>query len=165
VNRPLLIPGLPRIWRGPRGIQLGADPSRAVSVELPDPRAARVLDLLDGTRSERAVLLRAAELGVSPDHARCLLDTLHAAGLVLPAAALLPTALPHESRRRLVGEASALALAGTHPAGTHPADILRRRAACRVLLTGHGRLGAPTSATRHPIPAAAAPGSAARSHS
>jgi hypothetical protein len=138
VNRPILIPGIPRVWRGPREIQLGSDPGRAVSIELSDPRAAQILDLLDGTRSERAVLLRAAELGVPTDQANALLDTLKAAGLVLPAPDLLPTGLPHESRRRLVGEASALALAGQHPA-----DILRRRAGCRVVLTGHGRLGAP----------------------
>ena len=138
MNRPTLIPGLPRIWRGPREIQFGSDPSRAVSLELPDPRAAQILDLLDGFRSERAALLRAAELGVPVDQARALLDALQAAGLILPAPDLLPTGLPHESRRHLIGEAAALAMAGKHPA-----DILRRRAACRVLLTGHGRLGAP----------------------
>jgi len=138
VNRPILIPGLPRAWRGPREIQLGSDPSRAVSIELPDPRAAQILDLLDGTRSERAALLRAAELGVPVEHGQALLATLQAAGLVLPAADLLATGLPHESRRRLIGEAAALAMARRHPA-----DVLRRRAAGRVVFTGHGRLGAP----------------------
>lgn len=137
MNRPILLPGLPRIWRGPREIQFGADPSRALVVELPDPRAAQILDLLDGTRSERAVLLRGAELGVPADHARALLDALRAAALVLPTPELLPAALPHESRRRLIGEAAALAMTGKRPGGT-----LSRRAACRVLLTGHGRLGA-----------------------
>jgi hypothetical protein len=138
VIRPILIPGLPRVWRGPRELQLGSDPSRAVSIELPDPRVAQILDLLDGTRSERAALSRAAELGAPADQARALLATLQAAGLVLPATELLPNGLPHESRRRLIGEAAALALARKNPA-----DILRRRAACRVVLTGHGRLGAP----------------------
>jgi hypothetical protein len=140
VNRPILIPGLPRVWRGPRELQLGADPSRAVSIELPDPRAAQILDLLDGTRSERAVLLRAAELGVPLDQAHALLDSLQTAGLVIPAPELLPTGLPHESRRRLISEAAALALA-TSTRNT-PAGILRRRAECRVVLAGHGRLGA-----------------------
>jgi hypothetical protein len=138
VNRPTFIPGLPRFWRGPREIQFGSDPSRAVSIELPDPRAAQILDLLDGTRSERAALLRAAELGVPVDEARALLETLQAASLVLPASDLLPAGLPDESRRRLTGEAAALAMAGKHPAA-----ILRRRANCRVVLTGPGRLGAP----------------------
>jgi hypothetical protein len=138
VTRPVLIPGLPRTWRGPREIQFGSDPSRALSVELADPRAAQILDLLDGTRSERAVLQRAAELDVPADQARALLEALQASGLVIPAADLLPTGLPPESRRRLVGEAAALAMARKRPA-----DILRRRAACRVVVTGHGRLGAP----------------------
>ncbi|MEV6844229.1 hypothetical protein [Actinoplanes sp. NPDC051411] len=138
MNRPILIPGLPRFWRGPREIQFGSDPSRALSIELPDPRAAQILDLLDGTRPERAVLLRAAELGAPVDQAKALLEALQAAGLVLPAADLLPTAVPDEPRRRLIGEAAALAMTGRHPA-----DILRRRSNCRVILTGPGRLGAP----------------------
>jgi hypothetical protein len=142
VNRPILIPGLPRVWRGPHELQLGADPSRARSLELPDPRAAQILDLLDGTRSERGVLLRAAEQGIPLDQARALLDTLQAAGLVIPAAELLPTGQPHESRRRLIGEAAALALTTASGRRT-PAGILRRRAECRVVLIGHGRLGAP----------------------
>ena len=43
-------PGLPRVWRGPHTLQLGTDPTRAVLIDLPDPRAAELLDLLDGTR-------------------------------------------------------------------------------------------------------------------
>ena len=70
--------------------------------------------LLDGTRSERSALLRAAELGAPLEDARALLETLRAAGLVLATADLLPTGLPHESRRRLIGEASALAGAVEH---------------------------------------------------
>lgn len=141
MNRPTLIPGLARTWRGPRELQLGADPSRAVSVELDDPRTAQLLDLLDGTRSERSALLRAAELGAPVDQAQALLQALRHAGLVLPAADLLPSGLPHDTRRRLISEASALAMAGKHPAA-----VLRRRAACRVLLTGQGRLGDPIAA-------------------
>ena len=142
MTRPLLIPGLPRLWRAPGELQLGADPSRAVSVQLPEPRAALLLDLLDGTRSERAVLVRAAELDIPSGQARALLDTLRAAGLVRSATELIPSGLPHESRRRLVGEAAALALARPQPT-TAPADILRRRWHSRVVINGHGRLGAP----------------------
>ncbi|WP_127543326.1 hypothetical protein [Actinoplanes sp. OR16] len=108
--RPTLIPGLPRYWRGPDELQLGLDPAHAVVLRLPDPRTAKVLDLLDGDRSERAVLIRAAELGVPPDESRALLDLLHQAGLVLPAARLLPATMPAVSRARLSGEAAALAL-------------------------------------------------------
>ncbi|GAA2682452.1 ThiF family adenylyltransferase [Actinoplanes palleronii] len=149
--RPTLIPGLARVWRGPVELQLGLDPAHAVRVELPDPRLARVLDLLDGNRAERQILQHAAELGVSPDQARELLDALHRAGLVLPATALLPATLPSAERHRLTGEAAALALDargkqfGALPTAAElasPARTLRRRRAARVVLTGRGRLGA-----------------------
>ncbi len=134
--RPTLLPGLPRVWRGPHTLQLGADPARALLIDLPDPRAAHLLDLLDGTRPERVVLSRAAELGLSPGEARALLDTLHTAGFVLPGPRLLAG-----GDGRLLGEATALAL-HRNPS---PARILRRRGAARVVITGHGRLGAPVA--------------------
>ncbi|WP_436526583.1 hypothetical protein [Actinoplanes sp. HUAS TT8] len=143
--RPTLIPGLARVWRGPVELQLGMDPARAVRLELPDPRLARVLDLLDGNRPERQVLLHAAELGIPPDEARELLDLLHRAGLVLPSSALLPAGLPSAERRRLAGEAAALALSPTDVSSparlSSPARALRRRRAARVVLAGRGRLG------------------------
>ncbi|MEU4238039.1 hypothetical protein [Actinoplanes sp. NPDC026619] len=132
MNRPTLIPGLPRLWRGPGELQLGADPARALLLHLPDPRAAEVLDLLDGTRTERLVILRAAELGIPPDDCRALLSTLREAGLVLPRSSLLPPTDP------LAGEAAALALHGAGP----PTSLLRRRNAARVALVGQGRLAA-----------------------
>jgi hypothetical protein len=181
VNRPILIPGLPRVWRGPDELQLGADPARALLLRLPDPRAAELLDLLDGARSERLVLLRAAQLGIRPEDSRALLDTLTAAGLAMPLAALVPHGLDLDRRLRLLNEASASALqdprkpASTRPASTlrasplpastlpastlpastlpastlpaslrpTPASVLRRRLSAQVLVTGHGRLGAP----------------------
>ncbi len=139
LSRPILLPGLPRSWRGPHTLQLGSDPARSVLLDLPDPRAADLLDLLDGTRPERAVTSRAATLGIPADETRALLDTLHAAGLLLPAPRLLPAALPDESRSRLTGEATALALGGA----PSPARLLRRRLAARVVISGTGRLGAP----------------------
>ena len=80
MNRPTLIPGLPRIWRRPGELQIGSDPARALLLHLPDPRCERVLDLLDGTRSERLVTIRAAEFGVTEAECRALLDALCAAG-------------------------------------------------------------------------------------
>ncbi len=141
VPRPTLIPGLPRAWRTPNTLQLGHDPARAVLIDLPDPRAAALLDLLDGTRSERAALTEAAAAGARLGDARELLDTLHAAGLVIPAAALLPPTAGEPVQSRLINEAAALALRRTADPLT-PAQILRRRAAARVVITGRGRLGA-----------------------
>jgi len=139
VNRPTLIPGLPRVWRRPGELQIGSDPARALVLHLPDPSFERVLDLLDGTRSERLVMIRAAELGVPTDECRVLLDALEAAHLTLPATALIPHTLSAASQQRLAGEAAALALRGD----PRPAQALRRRATAQVVISGQGRLGAP----------------------
>jgi hypothetical protein len=108
--RPTLLPGLARVWRDPHTLQLGLDPARAVLIEMPDPGAARILDLLDGTRPERLVLAHAIADGLSPDDAITLIDLLHATGFVLPAPSLLPSSLPDAARHRLSSEAAALAL-------------------------------------------------------
>jgi hypothetical protein len=143
VNRPTLIPGLPRAWRGRTELQLGSGPTRGVLLRLPEPRAAQVLDLLDGSRSERLVLLHAAEQGIPAHETRAMIETLQAAGLAMPAASLVPAALSPPARARLIGEAAALALHGFPT----PASVLRRRAAARVVLSGHGRLGATIAVT------------------
>ncbi|WP_349880459.1 TOMM precursor leader peptide-binding protein [Micromonospora sp. HUAS YX12] len=139
--RPVLLPGLTRLWRDRHTLQLGEPPGRAVLLEMSSPGTARLLDLLDGTRSERAVLAQAGAARVPPDEARALLDTLRDAGLVVPAQALLPRDLAGAARARLAAEAAALALASPDLPGT-PARLLRRRRAARVLVTGTGRLGA-----------------------
>ncbi len=169
--RPVLLPGLARAWRDPHTLQLGTDAARAVLLDLPDPRAARLLDVLDGTRPESAVLTHGRRHGIAPEDARAVLDALHRAGLVVSAPALVPPHLPGGHRGRLAGEAAALALharpgaapadpaAGAGPApgaarAAHPArapDVvpatpatrLRRRAAARVVVAGHGRLAPP----------------------
>ncbi len=109
-------------------------------VEVADPRAARLLDLLDGSRSERQVLSGAIQAGVTPEHARALLAALRTAGLVVPAYTLLPRDLTGPRRARLAAEAGALALAARLP-GT-PAQVLRRRLAARVVVAGTGPFGA-----------------------
>jgi bacteriocin biosynthesis cyclodehydratase domain-containing protein len=154
--RPLLLPGLARAWRDPHTLQLGTDASRAILLDLPDPRAARLLDVLDGTRSESAVLTHGRRHGIAADDTRAVLDSLRRAGLVISAPALVPPHLPGGHHGRLAGEAAALALharavagradpmPGAGPAArAEPAARLRRRAAARVVVTGHGRLAAP----------------------
>lgn len=92
--RPVLLPGLTRLWRDRHTLQLGLGSSRAVLVEVANPRAVRLLDLLDGSRSERLVLADAAGVDVRQDEARGLLDALRDAGLVVPAHTLLPATSP-----------------------------------------------------------------------
>jgi bacteriocin biosynthesis cyclodehydratase domain-containing protein len=121
------------------------DPARAVVLELPDPAAARLLDLLDGTRSERAVLAEAGRYGITEADARALLQTLRGAGLVVGAQTLLPQTLPEPVRRRLAAEAAALALRGGEAPAATPAQILRRRAASRVVIAGQGPLAVPVA--------------------
>ncbi|MDG4793819.1 hypothetical protein [Micromonospora sp. WMMD1082] len=139
--RPRLLPGLSRLWRDRHTLQLGIGHERAVLVEVADPRAARLLDLLDGARSERQVLTGTTRTGVRPEHAHALLDALRAAGLVVPAHTLVPRDLAEPRRTRLAAEAGALALAADRLPGT-PAQVLRRRLAARVVVTGPGPLGA-----------------------
>jgi bacteriocin biosynthesis cyclodehydratase domain-containing protein len=142
--RPTLLPGLRRLWRTRTRLQLGLDPGRAVVLELPDAAAARLLDLLDGTRSERSVIAEAARCRIGEQDARAVLAVLRAAGLVVGAQTLLPHDLPDPVRRRLADEAAALALRGG-PAPATPAQILRRRRAARVVVTGHGQLAGPVA--------------------
>ncbi|QSB15665.1 hypothetical protein JQS43_04785 [Natronosporangium hydrolyticum] len=143
--RPTLLPGLRRIWRGTNRLQLGTDPARAVVLDLPNPAVARLLDLLDGGRSQRSVLTTAAQrYGVAESDALALLNSLTRAGLLMGAQALLPNSLPATARRRLTAEASALALRRAESNRT-PAQLLRRRAAARVLVTGYGPLAAPVA--------------------
>jgi hypothetical protein len=135
--RPLLLPGLRPLWRDRRSVQLGIDPRRAVVLELAHPSAGRLLDLLDGSRTERMLLDQAAQLGMTEDAARTLLTDLMDRGLVIAADTLLPPGLPAADRERLGAEAAALAL--EQPART-PAEILSRRRRTRVVVSGHGRL-------------------------
>jgi bacteriocin biosynthesis cyclodehydratase domain-containing protein len=142
--RPVLLPGLARLWRDRHTLQIGLDPAHAVLIEVANPTVVRLLDLLDGAHTEREVLAQAARLGVTADDARNLLGCLHRARLVVGAHTLLPTTLPEPMRQRLSAEAAALALHGTDAPAT-PAQILRRRAASRVVVTGRGRLAAPVA--------------------
>ncbi|GAB2927470.1 ThiF family adenylyltransferase [Micromonospora polyrhachis] len=144
IPRPILLPGLARLWRDRHTLQLGLAPGRAVLLEVANPNTVRLLDLLDGAHSERAVLDHAARIQVAREDARTMIHTLRAAGLVLGGPTLLPHDLPEPARQRLATEAVAIALQGPEASGT-PAQVLRRRAAARVVVTGQGRLAAPVA--------------------
>src|SRR5262249_34021556 len=110
-GRLTLLPGLCRLWRDETAVQLGSDPSRAIIVELPDPGAARVLDLLDGSRTERGVLRDAVAIGVPRSITMAMLAALRSANLVIGTDSLVPPSMPESVRRRLVSEAAAIAMA------------------------------------------------------
>jgi hypothetical protein len=147
MNRLTLIPGLRRLWRDDRAIQFGLDPAVAVVIHLVDPAHARLFDLLDGSRSERAVLRDAVALGIASRDAFDLLSAVRDAGLVSSANAILPDNLIAPARARLAIEAAAIAVSARRAADAHPpvssAEALRRRAAASVLVTGVLRLVVP----------------------
>ena len=147
MSRPVLRPGLTALWRGPQTLQIGLDPRQAVVLDLPNPAAAGLLELLDGGRTESAVIAAAARRGIGEPDARALLDTLRRHRLVIGTEALLPRGVPEAARGRLTAEAGALALRHVEderrPGRSTPAQILRGRMLARVRVTGRGRLGVP----------------------
>src|SRR6266508_3028574 len=62
--RPMLLPHLRPLWRGRTTLQLGTDPDRAVVVEFANPSAARLVELLDGGRTEEQLVTAAVRCGV-----------------------------------------------------------------------------------------------------
>src|SRR6266540_6880311 len=134
--RPTLLPNLRRLWRDARTLQLGSDPASAVVLHLARPDVVRALDLLDGSSTTLGLLDDALALGLAEDEVRDMVGALRRAGLVLGTHELTPAGLPEGTRRRLTGEAAAIALRqrSAVPPPDHavaprptPADVLRRR--------------------------------------
>src|SRR5262249_39144324 len=121
-RRPVLLPAVRRLWRDPHRLQLGTDPGRAMILELADPACAELLDLLDGTRTETALLRAAVRRGVRAEDASAMLTALAEAGFVLDARSLHAPDLAEPIRRRLDAEAAALALEARRPAGRPRSD-------------------------------------------
>jgi bacteriocin biosynthesis cyclodehydratase domain-containing protein len=131
--RPVLKPGLRRLWRDGSTLQFGIDPSRAVVVPGVTPAQVAALDALDGSRT-RARLLADA------DPAACaLLAQLDDAGLLDDAAPGHDDA-PSDERERMSPDLAALALQTREPGAAH--RRLARRARARVRVVGAGRVGA-----------------------
>jgi hypothetical protein len=136
------LPALRRLWRDPHRLQLGTDPDRAIILELTDPACARLLDLLDGVRTEATVVRDAVRDGIPAEEAKAILSALRTAGYVVDADALSPAGLADATRRRLHHESAALALRGCTAA-----SVIRRRLAAQVLVTGASQLAVPIACT------------------
>ncbi|KJE22909.1 dinucleotide-utilizing enzyme [Frankia torreyi] len=136
--RPILKPGLRRLWHNSSTLQLGIDPARAVLVTDLGPPHAALLDALDGRRTLEQLRLDGGEA------ARDLLDLLGRAGL-LDDAATAPgtTPLSPADRDRLSPDLAALSIRSADPA--RPRRVLAARRAARVLVRGAGRVGAQIS--------------------
>jgi bacteriocin biosynthesis cyclodehydratase domain-containing protein len=135
--RPTLLPGLRPLWRDRHTVQLGTDPEQAMVLEFPHPAAAKLLELLDGSRTERAITDEMGRIGMPAADVHEILTAMIEAGLVVAAHTLMPSALPADQRKRIGREATALALRfRERPAS--PATILRRRYAARVIIADDG---------------------------
>jgi hypothetical protein len=134
-----------RVWRDPHRVQVGTDPDRAVVLEFADPTFARILDLLDGTRTETRVLREAAaNHGIAAEDATAVLTVLRTAGYVIDARMLRPGRLTETTRRRLTPQLTALALRGAGTGtGVGASVAMRRRQAARILISGAGPLAVP----------------------
>lgn len=143
--RPMLKPGLRRLWRDAATVQLGVDPERAVVLSGVDGAAGTVLSLLDGCRDRAGVLAAAAAAGVHPESAAALLDLLADAGALEDAAGDPASLAPLEpvERERLAPDLAAMAL--LRPAPGRATQVLDRRRAAAVTVVGGGRIGVPVA--------------------
>jgi bacteriocin biosynthesis cyclodehydratase domain-containing protein len=113
-----------------------------VVLEFLDPSGARLLDLLDGSRTAPEIIRAARELGYTRIAVIRLLRKLAGAGYLTDRDELRLTGLAEPTRRRLQNEAAALAIRAAAGAGT-----IRRRNAAAVLITGTSPLAVPIATT------------------
>jgi hypothetical protein len=134
--RPIINPGLRRLWRDSATLQLGVDAGHAIVLSGVGSDAAGVLELLDGTRTRAQLLAEATAPG------RELVALLEAEGVLDDAAAdpLGSTNPPALERDRLAPDRASLSLRTDGPRGARTA--LRRRRASIVRVRGAGRVGA-----------------------
>ncbi|MCW2607327.1 MAG: hypothetical protein JWO60_2020 [Frankiales bacterium] len=137
-HRPLLLPGLRRLWRDGETLQLGRAPGRAVVLAGVDEPVRRTLALLDGTRDPERLAEDARLAGCPPQRTAELVELLAGAGVLEDAATPAGLeALPRAERDRLSADVGSLSLL----TGGQPAGALQRRAAAQVHVAGAGRVG------------------------
>jgi len=139
-RRPALPPSLRRLRRGPRTLQIGRDPARALVLDGVGPAEAAFLGLLDGPRERAEALRDAAEVGVPPQEAARLLSLLEGSGLLDDGAGDVTAVrrLTPADRDRLGPDLACWALLRGGTAGA--ARALGRRRAARVAVAGTGRV-------------------------
>ncbi len=137
--RPVLLPGLRRLWRDQETLQLGRTPGRALVLAGVDEPVRAVLALLDGTRDTARLEADAVRAGLPPQRTAELVRLLDGAGVLEDAACPVPAlqALPREERDRLAPDLAALSLLTEG----RPAEAMARRRRARVRIVGAGRVG------------------------
>ncbi|HWG24712.1 TOMM precursor leader peptide-binding protein [Actinospica sp.] len=138
--RPILKPGLGRVWLDPNTLQLGRGPHRRIH-QL-DSAERVLLEALDGTRDIDGLLSYGARLGLTSERSLGLLNRLALEGSLDDAA--LPTPglarLSVGERARLGPVVSALGLRNGLPGAG--ARALERRAQQHTAVYGLGPIGA-----------------------
>ncbi|ABW10395.1 UBA/THIF-type NAD/FAD binding protein [Parafrankia sp. EAN1pec] len=137
--RPVLKPGLRRLWRDSTTLQIGVDPLRAVIITDLSPADVSALDALDqpGPHLDPG--------GQADDPAtQVMIEMLAQAGLLDDSADTEPAPQDDADHGRLAPDVAAMSLAtfGVRP----PSSVLAARSLARVVVRGAGRIGAQIAA-------------------
>ncbi|MGH8894016.1 MAG: ThiF family adenylyltransferase [Actinomycetes bacterium] len=141
--RPQLKPALRKVWRDGSTLQLGIDPARAVVIGGLDPRSARLVDSLDGSRDLTGVRATGARLGIEARRVDELVVLLARSGVLEDAATdhRVLRALSREERDRLAPDVAAASI--LHGGADGGVGVVSRRRGRVVSVHGAGRIGAP----------------------
>ncbi len=138
--RPMLNPGLRRVWRDPRTVQFGVDVRRPMILAGVDDGTAELLRRLDGALDWPSFIATAVADGYQADQVEALLQRLNVMNLLTDAATWPGgAALTAAARQRLAPDLAAAA-ADVVPSG--PAGRCQRLADATVTIAGVGRVGA-----------------------
>ncbi|WP_051451116.1 TOMM precursor leader peptide-binding protein [Actinospica robiniae] len=139
--RPVLKPGISRLWLEPGRLRLGVGAGRERIYQL-EPALRRLLEACDGTRDLDALLGYAQRLGVARERASAFIDRLALDGALDDAALSAPelARMGVSERARLEPLVSALGL--RHPLPGGGARALERRTQRQVAVHGLGLVGA-----------------------
>ncbi|WP_018502252.1 ThiF family adenylyltransferase [Parafrankia discariae] len=137
--RPVLKPGLRRLWRDSTTLQIGVDPLRAVIITDLTPADVSALDALDPPGPDH-------DPGGQADDpaAQMMIEILAQAGLLDDNAAAGPAPPDDADHGRLAPDVAAMSLAtfGVRP----PSSVFAARRLARVAVRGAGRIGAQIAA-------------------
>jgi hypothetical protein len=145
-QRPVVKPGLRRVWRDATTLQLGLDPDRAIVLSGVTPSTALLLEQFDGTRDVDGLRASADVLGLGAGTADRLVALLAGASVLDDAASDAGPlrALALAERERLAPDLAAASLvSGDGSAGL---STISRRQAATVLIIGAGRVGSAVAA-------------------
>ncbi len=140
-SRPQIKPGLRRVRRDERTVQIGLSADAGVLVTGLDPAEAALLDRLDGTRPASELTRWAGQQGVRPERVGQLLDLLDRAGVLTgpPTDRAYLHRLRAHDRLRLVPDAQAWSV--VYPSAGDGFRLLAERTRHQVLLVGRGPPG------------------------